>query len=55
MADDLDWLFRPVDRGYYRGESLYLAGAIDLAFVAMCNEACDVADENQYRWEQANT
>lgn len=48
MADSEDWLFRPVLRGMLRGESL-IDGTVNLAFVALCNEALDVEQENQLR------
>lgn len=45
MSSAEDWLFRPVLRGLIRGESL-IDGAVDLEFIATCNEALDVYDEN---------
>lgn len=47
-----DWLFRPVFRGLLRGESL-VDGSIDLAYVALLNEALDVEQENQARADRA--
>lgn len=55
MADGEDWIFRPVMRGMLKAESL-VDGSVDLAFVALCNEAIDVEMENQFRsakYEQA--
>lgn len=51
MAEDEDWLFRPVLRGLISGESL-LGTNIDLAYVALLNEALDVEQENQYRAQE---
>ncbi|WP_427183527.1 DUF6889 family protein [Bordetella bronchialis] len=41
-----DWLLRPVIRGLCRYESLK-DGAVDLADVALMNDALDVMEENQ--------
>jgi hypothetical protein len=41
-----DWLLRPVVRGMCQYESLK-NGAIDLADVALMNDALDVLEENQ--------
>ncbi len=48
MAEGEDFLFRPVLRGMIRAESL-LDGSVDLAFVALCNEAISVEQENDLR------
>jgi hypothetical protein len=48
MQGEEDWLFRPVLRGMYRAERL-LDCSIDLEFVALCNEAIDVEQENTAR------
>jgi hypothetical protein len=48
MQEEEDWLFRPVFRGMYRAERL-LDCSIDLEFVALCNEAIDVEQENTAR------
>lgn len=48
MQEEEDWLFRPVLRGMYRAERL-IDGSIDLEFVALCNEAIDVEQENAAR------
>lgn len=47
-----DYLFRAVDAGYIRAESL-VDGTVDLEFVALCNEALDVRQENQLRLRDA--
>lgn len=52
MEDGEDWLFRPVARGMLRAESLN-DGTVDLDFIALCNEAIDVENENAYRRDQA--
>lgn len=41
-----DWLLRPVVRGMCQYESLK-NGALDLADVALMNDALDVLEENQ--------
>jgi hypothetical protein len=48
MVESEDWLFRPVMRNMIRAESL-LDGTIDLAYIALLNEAIDVENENQRR------
>lgn len=48
MQEGEDWLFRPVLRGMIKGESL-VDGSVSLAFVALCNEALDVEQENNLR------
>lgn len=52
MVEDEDWAFRPVMRGMLRAESL-VDGSVDLAFLALCNEAIDVEAENQHRMNKA--
>lgn len=47
MPDGEAWLFRPVDRGWIRAESL-IDGSVDLEFVATLNDAIDVRDYNEY-------
>jgi len=44
---------RPVLRGMCRYESL-INGALDLADVALMNDALDVQDENEERYREAN-
>ena len=48
LPNDLDWIFRPVDRGYCKYESL-IDGTLDLYDIALMNDAIDVRDENEIR------
>jgi hypothetical protein len=48
MIGEEDFLFRPVSRRYYTADKL-IDGSIDLEFVALCNEALDIEDENTRR------
>lgn len=48
MAHGEDWLFRPVLAGLIKGESL-IDGSVDLAYLALLNEALDVQQENKLR------
>jgi len=48
MVEQEDWLFRPVLRKLISGESL-LDGSVDLAFIALLNEALDIEQENSLR------
>lgn len=43
-----DWLLRPVEFGWIKYESL-IDGTLDLADVALLNDAIDIMLENQYR------
>ena len=52
MPDGEDWLLRPVVRGMCRYESLK-DGTLDLADVAMMNDALNVQDENERRYLRA--
>lgn len=52
MVEGEDWLFRPVMRGMLRAESL-VNGEVDLAYVALLNEAIDVENENHMRQRKA--
>ena len=52
MVGAEDWLFRPVDRGYLRYTDL-IDGTVDLADVAVCNDAIDVIEENRWRAQEA--
>lgn len=52
MHESEDWLFRPVLRGMLKAESL-IDGSVNLAYVALCNEALDVEQENQLRLQKA--
>lgn len=47
----MDWLLRPVIRGFCRFESLK-DGTMDLADIALLNDAADLQDENQRRAEE---
>lgn len=49
MPEGLDWLLRPAVRGMCRFESLK-NGDVDLADVALMNDALDVAAENERRY-----
>lgn len=49
MPEGLDWLLRPAVRGMCRYESLK-NGSLDLADVALMNDALDVAAENERRY-----
>ena len=53
LPDGEDWLLRPVLRGMCRYESL-INGSLDLADVALMNDALDVQDENEERYREAN-
>ena len=53
LPDGEDWLLRPVLRGACRFESL-IDGTMDLADVALLNDALDVQDENETRFREAN-
>jgi len=53
MAEDDDWLFRPVDAGYCRYTDLK-DGTLDLVDVAKMNEMIDVKAENEKRYRKAN-
>ena len=48
MEGDEDWLLRPVLRRLCLYESLK-DGTLDLADIALLNEAIDVEAENEYR------
>lgn len=43
-----EWLWRPVEHGFFRGESLF-DGTIGLAEIAEANDAIDLMLENQSR------
>ena len=53
MADDEDWLYRPVLEGLCKYESLK-DGTLDLEDIACMNEALDVKFENTLRYRKAN-
>jgi hypothetical protein len=52
MPDGDDWLLRPVFAGCIKYESL-IDGTLDLADVALLNDALDVQQENQDRVNDA--
>lgn len=54
LPNDLDYLMQPVRRGMCLYESLK-SGALDLCDIALMNEACEAADENQRRANAAAT
>lgn len=51
MIEQEDWLFRPVLRGLIKAESLK-DGSVDLAYIALLNEALDVEQENTLRHQK---
>lgn len=53
MADEEDWIMRPVLEGLCRYESL-TNGMVDLADIARMNDALDVRYENERRYRKAN-
>jgi hypothetical protein len=53
MADEDDWLLRPVLEGMCRYESLK-DGTLDLEDISKMNEALDVRIENENRYRRAN-
>lgn len=48
MADEEDFLYRPILRGMCRAESLR-DGSLNLYDFVLMNEALDVQDENEWR------
>lgn len=52
MCEGEDWLFRPVMHRMFTADKLTDC-SIDLAFIALCNEAIDVENENRYRVQKA--
>jgi hypothetical protein len=52
MAEGLEWLLRPVSRGWCRYESL-IDGTLDIADIAIMNDAIDVMEENVARGRAA--
>lgn len=53
MADDEDWLMRPVDAGWCKYESL-IDGTLSLEDVARMNDGLDVKFENEKRRRKAD-
>ena len=45
-----EWLWRPVEHGFFRGESLF-DGTIGICEIADANDALDLMFENRYRVE----
>ena len=52
LPDGEDYLLRPVLRGCCKYESL-IDGTLSLADIALLNEALDVQDENEARYQDA--
>ena len=52
MPDGEDWLLRPVVRGMCKYESLK-DGTLDLADMAIMNDALNVLEENERRYLRA--
>ena len=52
MPDGEDWALRPVLRGLIRYEAL-IDGTLDIADVALLNDAIDVENENEARLRRA--
>lgn len=48
----MGWIMRPVVRGLCKFESLK-DGTLDLSDVALMNDALDVQDENELRYNKA--
>lgn len=51
MDGNEEMLFRPVLNGMLHADRL-LDGSVDLAFIALLNEALDVQQENRWRIER---
>ncbi|MEX5443426.1 hypothetical protein WCE14_08665 [Acinetobacter schindleri] len=52
MPEGEDWLLRPVIKGMCKFESLK-DGTLDLADIALMNDALDVVADNEYLIEEA--
>ena len=52
MPNHEDWLLRPVIKGMCKYESL-IDGTLDLADIALMNDALDVVADNEYLIEEA--
>lgn len=52
MDDGLDWLLRPVSRGWCKYESL-IDGTLNLLDIAIMNDGINVLDENEMRARKA--
>lgn len=53
LNDGEDWLLRPVVNGLCKYESL-IDGTLDLADVALLNDALTIKFENELRYQEAN-
>lgn len=53
MADNQDFLMRPIGEGMCKYESLF-DGTLDLGDFARMNEYLDIKIENQLRYQAAN-
>lgn len=52
MAEGLEWVLRPVERGWCKYESL-IDGTLDISDIALMNDALDVLEENRARAHEA--
>lgn len=52
MPNQEDWLLRPVIKGMCKYESI-IDGTVDLADIALMNDALDVVADNEYLIEEA--
>lgn len=52
MPNQEDWLLRPVVKGMCKYESI-IDGTLDLADIALMNDALDVVADNEYLIEEA--
>ncbi len=52
MPNQEDWLLRPVIKGMCKYESI-IDGTLDLADIALMNDALDVVADNEYLIEEA--
>lgn len=52
MPNHEDWLLRPVIKGMCKYESL-IDGTLDLADIALMNDALDVVADNEFLIEEA--
>jgi hypothetical protein len=52
LPNQEDWLLRPVIKGMCKYESI-IDGTLDLADIALMNDALDVVADNEYLIEEA--
>lgn len=52
MPNNEDWLLRPVIKGMCKYESV-IDGTLDLADIALMNDALDVVADNEYLIDEA--